>query len=492
MKETRIVLFLALGLAALAVVFYAAFAGFPAAPGGSGERAPSAAGKRVAGSPGGRRASGGTGAPGGGPAGEVERGPRPPGEEEGRAPEKLTPEVLADLLDRFADENDWEARRRLEDLLKYGPLEDPLGLARVFVEAVGKGGNHAAIVAILLPLLRDEAAKEQATRDLLLLAEGAKDPQVLKAAFLLLGRLGSGAVVPDLARLARAQERRETARAALAALADVDDPSAAAELASLLRDLQGTRLEDLVIRAIRDARSGAMARELKPLLDAGQPRGLKLAAARAIGLTRSPEAVAPLRELFAGEGDREVRQAAIEGLGYVGNAAAARELIRIYREGGELAPVAGMAIGNVAGPDAAAPILEAIDTVPDAAVKDSMVKSLGNIGGPEAEKKLREYLASPEETARVRGLSARGLAKSGDTEAIPAMAEALAATTSADRNLRIDLAWSLQHMSRLPKARPLLAEKVLPVVRRLTSRPVRTPDYFYLLRLRQMLEGLGR
>jgi HEAT repeat protein len=389
--------------------------------------------------------------------------------------------------DHAASDTAW---RKLEELLKTGILIDPVQVQVLLVSALGKSGNNSIWAAKLIPMIRDESARERASIELLDLALESSDPQVLKAAFEALGIVGTGEAVETLARLARNQTLDGPAAAAIYAIARIGSEESAVELARILMERQGTGLEADIVKAIGQVKSPAMVAELMVHLTPETPTELRLLAVRALGLTRQPEAVAPLMTLLSQDGDMTMKGTALEALSRVGNAEAVAELIRLHAGKGELSFAAGLAIGNVEGKDAVKALLESYDSVEDSRVKVRWVEALGNSGSKEPVEKLRDILDSTDESSEVRGRAAISLARIGDTGSVGSIANVLSSARKDDVNLVIQLTDAVKKMIMKREAHAELVEKVLPVLQKMTATPSQDVVYMYANQARMALENV--
>lgn len=414
------------------------------------------------------------------PGGNVAKTPgtRPvPDRNEG---EMLTPELLEKLLAEGTN----EAWNRIRELLAEGSVTDPDEAARLLVKALGKGGNAATYAMGTLPLLKDEAARDRACRELLELAGRSRDRQTLSAAFEAIGQLGDGSAVEPLAAFVRNLTDPAAVTQAVYAIAQIGSSESARELARLLAEKQGTPVADAVVAAIGRLKTSEMVDELRPLLGDANDPALRLAATRALGLTRSGEAVAPLQAIAAGEGDRALRAAAVEGLGHIGTRDAVEELLRIRKAGGEMAYSAGIAIGLEPVSDPAAKLLlEELDDESDVRVRVSMIRALEGSAAEGVNEKLFGYLRSPDEPEAVRSYSARSLGGTADPKVVAPLTAALRDSRAGERDLRTSILRSFFTLTKAPAARAAMKESTLPMLKEMMAAKPDDQEGFWVQRL---------
>jgi HEAT repeat protein len=389
-------------------------------------------------------------------------------------PDVLTLEYLKELLAK----GDFSSWATIEQMLKYGVVEDQMGVQALLVGALGKVQNASHWIIKLLPLLDDEAALKQATQDLLALTRHSMDVHVLKGALGALGQIGGGeaaaAVSGWISALSPDDEKyQEKAATGLFALAAIGTVESAAELARLLENQQGTKLADLVVKAIGRVEEGLpqLVEALSPYLaDEASPE-LRMSAVRALGLTGADEAVESLRAVYGSEtADRKLREEAILALGRVGNAEAVDELLRIMEEDEENAWAAGMALRFVDRREAVEPMLEALDGVEDSRVQSGMIQAFGNIEDPRAHEKLNEYLGDAERDSGVRSQSAQSMGKIGDPKSADAFAEILGTWKEQDARVVEGVLIGAGNLASHAAAAAGLVEKVIPAVREIVEK----------------------
>ncbi len=465
MKDLKVVLLLALPLVVVVGGFllYDALVGPPATP----PVEPPRVSPRPVPPPSGRTPAGG----GAATAVPVPVSPLPPAFTPGMVPEDFDTVLTVERTKALLADGSLKAWSDLEILLRGGEVVDPVAVGGLLVEALAAGGNTAALVYRVLPCLRDEQARAAVGDALLVAAAEVKEPNAIKAAFGLLGQFGRPDCAAALADLARAQERQEYFTPAVYALADIGGPEAAGELARLLSERAGNDGDEAVLlnaigRCDTPEKSAAMVAGLVPLTSRETPVEVRLAAIRALGATRAPEAVARLTEVLKTADAMEVREAAIVSLSRVGNEEAVETLLRMRREGGDTAILAGRALENVNLPEAVPALVRALPAEDDEQVRVRMVTALGKIGSREAVPALRERFSADGETPSVRGRSARALAEIGDVESLDSMLDVLKKPPAADEgNLRLEIVFALQAFVSHEAARPDLLQKAVPVLR---------------------------
>ncbi|MHC4472456.1 MAG: HEAT repeat domain-containing protein, partial [Planctomycetota bacterium] len=406
----------------------------------------------------------------------------------------LTLELLKELLAK----GEWW---KIEKLLRYAVVEDPVGVQELLIQALGKVRNAPAMVGKLLGFLTDETARKRAVEGLLALTRSSGDVHVLKGALAALGGLGDGetavAVSGWISALSPDDEKyQEKAATALFALAKIGTPESATELARLLQEQQGTKLQGIVVKAIgeMDVSTPQMVEALRPFLGEEAPPALRQAAVRALGYMGADESVGPLREVFASESaSKDLKDEALLALGRVGSGDAVRELIRIMKEDEEYGFAAGMSLRNVESKEAVEPLLEELGKVEDSRVKAGMVTALGNIEDERAAPALRTFLGDSEETSYVRSQSAQSLGKIGDPAAVDAYAGVLGSWKEEDATVVHGVLAGAQYMARRPASSTALVEKVLPAVKEIeaNSKPG-SRLHQQAVMTRHRLEMLGR
>lgn len=162
------------------------------------------------------------------------------------------------------------------------------------------------------------------------------------------------------------------------------------------------------------------------------------------------DAAAPLLEAL-GDDDSRVRASAAFGLGRTGGARAVEPLARALRDGtGDVRVAAAQGLGLVADESAAAPLLGAISSGDDPLAK-AAAWTLGR-RGPAGCDALASALRDPRCTGRAH--IPEVLAECGGQTAIPVLAEA---TRDADKFVRASAIQALGRTDRTEACRPLLA-----------------------------------
>jgi HEAT repeat protein len=398
----------------------------------------------------------------------------------------LTVERAKMLMERGT----WEDWAEIETLLRVGQIPDPLGLEALFLAMLAKGGNGATFLDRILPALSDPEARAKAVEDLLVLARESVEPNALKAALSLLGKMATEDSVEELGRLAHQMERQEFFTPAVYAIAKVGGAKAAAELDRLLAERVGSDTEHIVLKAIGMAGSPEMIAALAAHLSPEEPAELRMAAIRAMGLTGRPEAIEFLKPLVSSDSPAEVSEAAILSLSRVGGKEAVEELLRLRKEGGALGEQAGLALGNVTGADAAKPLVEALPAEESDQVKVQIIDALGKIGSPEAFPTLREMLSAEATTSTVRGRSARALCGMGDVEALDPVLLHLGPGFDSERVLQVQMVEAIEALTVHAQARPALFEKAVPVLKALAERaPKNDALHYFTIRALNRLEA---
>ena len=398
-------------------------------------------------------------------------------------------EVLSvDLAKALLAEGTNEAWMRLRELLKTGRREDPRGVQALIIAALGKGKNDSVHAVQALVLFQDEALRQRAAEDLMTLAHATLDGQVLKAAFEAIGQLGDGTVVDGLADFVRRLTDKGTVVQALNAIAEIGAPESANALARLLAEQQGAPFESEIVLVIGRLKSGAMVEALKPLLTPDNPPELRLDALRGMALAGAPEALGPLKGILDGNESRALKDAALDGLGRIATPESVTELLRIRREGGDLAFNAGLALGNARGDAAAEVILREIDGEKDERIRVRMIQALEGASLDVTQERLVGFLDSPDESSIIRQYSARTLGSSGDPRAVAPLTKALAGAEPTDRGLRTSILRGLLNLATLPGAADDLREQTLPVLDAMLKEQLDDQDRFWIQRIHSVIK----
>jgi HEAT repeat protein len=238
------------------------------------------------------------------------------------------------------------------------------------------------------------------------------------------------------------------------------------------------------------AGSPEMVAALAAHLTAEAPSELRLASIRAMGLTGRPEAIEHLKPLATAESATEVCEAAVLSISRIGGKAAAEELLSLRKEGGILGELAGRALGNVTGADAAKVLVEALPGEESEQVKVQIIDALGNIGSPDAVPPLREALGAEETSPVVRGRSARALGRMGDLESLEPVLAHLGPGYDGDRTLQVQMVEALEALTVHAHARPAMLEKAVPVLKALAERaPKHDALHYFTIRALNRLEA---
>jgi HEAT repeat protein len=227
-----------------------------------------------------------------------------------------------------------------------------------------------------------------------------------------LGRLKDARAVMPLIVLLR-DEDRAVRQAAIGALASIGEPS----VEVLGRCLQDESLE------VQEAASQILAgigddRVFEPLVEAlGSPDWIvRMHAAKALGRMREPEAVPALVPLLQDK-VKAVREETAGALAAIGTASIPSLVAALRHDEWLVRLHAVEALGKLRTPEAVEPLLFALFNDRDSAIREDVVRALGDIGDAGAVEFLFQVLDEP----GLRPLAVEALGKIKDGRAVPVL-----------------------------------------------------------------------
>ena len=140
---------------------------------------------------------------------------------------------------------------------------------------------------------------------------------------------------------------------------------------------------------------------------------VRLHAVEALGRIRSPTAVEPLLSVLFNDQDQAIREDVVRALGQVGDERAVEFLIMVMKEPG-LRPLAVDALGQIGDPQAVPVLIDVLESV----------------GRPEVSRPVAGCGDTWDEEMMTKGAAARALGVIGDEAAIPSLLKALMHTAT--------------------------------------------------------------
>ncbi len=176
--------------------------------------------------------------------------------------------------------------------------------------------------------------------------------------------------------LSLADEKNEEVRySALTILGPLGEKSA---LKPLLKALKNDKLRSSAIEALGGIREAKAAKALLPFLK-NENSSIRTQAANSLGLIGNAMAIEPLIDLLGTEKDGNVQAGIIEALGKLHAGTASQAIIIfLHHENGQMRITAARSLLNIAAPDSAAALVEALDDR-ESIVRDYAYKALKKI-----------------------------------------------------------------------------------------------------------------
>lgn len=237
-----------------------------------------------------------------------------------------------------------------------------------------------------------------------------EDWAIREEAASLLGALKDPRAVPPLISLFKDQDR-SVREAAIEALRSIGAPAVEAVGACLTEpDLSIQESASAILAGIADERV------LAPLIKALPSSDwiIRMHTAKALGRVRNADAVEPLIPLLQDK-VKAVREEAAAALAAIGDAAIPSLLKALHHEDWLVRLHAVESLGKAKSKQAVEPLLSVLFNDRDSAVREDTVRTLGEIGDPQAV----DYLFTAMQEPGLRTLAVEALGRIGDPRAVP-------------------------------------------------------------------------